>query len=75
MPKKINPYRFVLSQKKLFLISVIPYSFLVSGGIATILQKQALLDFINIFVWFVCFQFTLFNYAIKWENEYEKNKK
>jgi hypothetical protein len=71
MPKN-KPYQYVLSELRLFLIINIPISFLVSGGIATIIGHQEILTFISVFIWFILFQFRIFEYIIKLDRKYEE---
>lgn len=43
----------------IFLITSIPFNFLVSGGIATLIGKQALTEFISVFTYAEIFSFML----------------
>ena len=70
MPKN-KPYQYVLSEIKLFLIINIPISFLISGGIATIIGKQDTLTFLSVFIWFILFQFRIFEWVIRLDRKYE----
>jgi ABC-type transport system involved in Fe-S cluster assembly fused permease/ATPase subunit len=71
MPKN-KPYQYVLSEIKLFLIINIPISFIVSGGIATIIGHQEILTFLSVFIWFILFQFRIFEWIIQLDRKYEE---
>jgi hypothetical protein len=47
-----------------------PISFLVSGGIATIIGHQETLTFLSVFIWFILFQFRIFEWIIKLDRKY-----
>ncbi len=42
-------------------VAVLPVSFMVSGGIATIMGIQPFFDFLGIFIFFIAFQIMLFD--------------
>lgn len=71
---KQKPFNNVLKEWKIYLISVIPIGFIVSGGIASLLGKQSIFDFINIFIWYSLFQFRLFDYIIGLEKKVDSGK-
>jgi hypothetical protein len=57
----------------IIIFSVVYVGLICSGGIATICGKQALFDFVNVFVWFVCTEFMLINFYEKYLKEKKKN--
>jgi hypothetical protein len=43
-----------------------------SGGIATIIGHQEILTFLSVFIWFILFQFRIFEWIIQLDRKYEE---